>query len=257
MIDIHSHIINNVDDGAKNLDMALDMIRLSEESGMQGIVATPHFLNGIYNFEYDEIVECLDQLRVDAKKSNINIPIYIGQEVYYSENIIEYYLDKIIGTINNSRYMLIEFPMADFDIDEILNNIYELQIRGIVPIIAHPERYKVFLKKPALINKFIEEGFLFQVNAGSLTGHFGRDVKKLAMTYLENRIYSFIGSDGHRALGRNTDMRDALDLLDSIDRSYKKAFDENSHLLIENKEVEFSGKMIKEKRRLLGILGRL
>lgn len=255
MIDIHSHIINNVDDGAKNLEMALDMLRLSEEIGIKGIVATPHFFKGVYNFEYDEIVERLEQLRLDAKKSNINIQIYIGQEVYYTENILEYYLDKLIGTINNSRYMLIEFPMAGFDIDEILNNIYELQIRGIVPIIAHPERYKVFLKKPALINKFIEEGFLFQVNAGSLTGHFGKDVKKLAMTYLENGIYSFMGSDGHRVERRSTDMTEALAILDSIDRSYKRAFDENSHLLIENKKVEFMGRKLKERKKLLGIWG--
>ena len=188
MIDIHSHIINNVDDGAKNLDMALNMLRKSEEIGIKGIVATPHYLRGIYNFEYSEIEECAEQLRIEAKKNNINIEIYTGQEVYYTEKIVEYFTDGIIGTINKSRYMLIEFPMRDFDIDAILNDIYELQIRGIVPIIAHPERYKVFLKKPSLINNFIEEGFLFQVNAGSLTGYFGKDVKKTATKYLENSL---------------------------------------------------------------------
>lgn len=253
MIDIHSHIINNVDDGAKNLDMALNMLRKSEEIGIKGIVATPHYLRGIYNFEYSEIEECAEQLRIEAKKNNINIEIYTGQEVYYTEKIVEYFTEGIIGTINKSRYMLIEFPMRGFDIDAILNDIYELQIRGIVPIIAHPERYKVFLKKPWLINNFIEEGFLFQVNAGSLTGYFGKDVKKLAMKYLENGVYSFIGSDAHRDESRSTDMTEAFDLIDSIDKKYKDDFKRNSNLLVEDGEIEFSGKLIKERKKLLGI----
>ena len=72
----------------------------------------------------------------------------------------------MIGTINNTRYMLIEFPMLEFNIEEAINTLYELQIRGIVPIIAHPERYKQFIKNPSQINLLIKEGMLFQVNAG-------------------------------------------------------------------------------------------
>ena len=90
--------------------------------------------------------------------------------------MLEYYNDNMIGTINNTKYMLIEFPMLEFNIDEVINTIYELQIRGITPIIAHPERYKQFIKKPSTINTFIKEGMLFQLNAGSITGAFGKDV---------------------------------------------------------------------------------
>ena len=86
----------------------------------------------------------------------------------------------MIGTINNTRYMLIEFPMLEFNIEEAINTLYELQIRGIVPIIAHPERYKPFIKKPSMINSLIKEGMLFQLNAGSITGSFGKEVKKTA-----------------------------------------------------------------------------
>ena len=80
--------------------------------------------------------------------------------------------------------------MLEFNIEEAINTLYELQIRGIVPIIAHPERYKQFIKNPSQINLLIKEGMLFQVNAGSINGDFGRDVKKTAIKYLNNNIYN-------------------------------------------------------------------
>lgn len=108
-----------------------------------------------------------------------------------------------IGTLNDSKYMLIEFPMRKFD-DNICDIIYELQVRNIIPIIAHPERYKPIIENPIYINKFINEGYLFQMNTGSIEGKFGSDVKKITEVLLENGIYNFIGSDAHDTKNRNT-----------------------------------------------------
>ena len=213
MIDIHSHIISGIDDGSKNTEMTIKMLEMAEESGTTDIVATPHFMRGRFEVTYKEVIDEVENLKKLAKENFININIYSGQEVYYSRNILEYYNQGMIGTINNTRYMLIEFPMLEFNIEEAINTLYELQIRGIVPIIAHPERYKQFIKNPSQINLLIKEGMLFQVNAGSINGDFGRDVKKTAIKYLNNNIYSFIGSDAHRDKGRNTDIKNVIEVL--------------------------------------------
>lgn len=245
MIDIHSHILNEIDDGSKSLDMSINMLKKSEEVGVQAIVATPHFMRGRFEVSYDEVIKAVEEMRNTAKDNGIEIEIYAGQEVYYSRNMLEYYNDKLIGTINNSRYMLIELPMLEFNLDEVINTIYELQIRGIVPIIAHPERYKPFIKKPSLINALIKEGMLFQMNAASIVGDFGKDVKKTSKIFLENNIYSFMGSDAHRDRGRDTDISEALKILEE---SQKQAFISNAKSIIKNEEVNFRGNTVKEKK---------
>ena len=249
MVDIHSHIINEIDDGSKSIEMTINMLKKAEESGTTDIIATPHFMRGRFEVEYKDVIEKVEELKKIVKENNIDINIYVGQEIYYSKNLLEYYNDKIIGTINNTKYMLIELPMLDFDIDEVINTIYELQIRGIVPIIAHPERYKQFIKKPSMINALINEGMLFQMNAGSITGKFGRDVKKTATKYLEHNIYSFIGSDAHRDRGRDTDISEALNILEL---PQKKEFINNGKVMLQNGDVEFKGTTVKEKK-FLGI----
>lgn len=249
MIDIHSHIISGIDDGSKNTEMTIKMLEMAEESGTTDIVATPHFMRGRFEVTYKEVIDEVENLKKLTKENSININIYSGQEVYYSRNILEYYNQGMIGTINNTRYMLIEFPMLEFNIEEAINTLYELQIRGIVPIIAHPERYKQFIKNPSQINLLIKEGMLFQVNAGSINGDFGRDVKKTAIKYLNNNIYSFIGSDAHRDKGRNTDIKNVIKILEYNQR---KSFINNGKSMLKNEEIEFRGIPIKEKK-FLGI----
>lgn len=250
MIDVHSHIINEIDDGSKSIEMTISMLKKAEQSGTTDIIATPHFMRGRFEVEYRDVVKRVEELKDIARENNININIYAGQEVYFSKNILNYYNDKMIGTINNTKYMLIEFPMLEFNIDEAINTIYELQIRGITPVIAHPERYRQFIKDPSLINSLIKEGMLFQLNAGSIAGGFGKDVKKTATKYLEDNIYSFIGSDAHRDIGRDTNMKDALEILGE---NKVNEFINNGRLMLENKDVHFKGSLVKEKKKFLGI----
>ena len=249
MIDMHSHIINGIDDGSKSIEMTINMLKKAEQSGTTDIIATPHFMRGRFEVEYNEVLKKVEELKGISRENNIDINIYAGQEVYYSRKLLEYYNDKIIGTINNSKYMLIELPMLEFNIEEVINTIYELQIRGITPIIAHPERYKPFIKKPSMINALIKEGMLFQLNAGSIAGDFGKDVKKTATKYLEHNIYSVIGSDAHRDRGRDTDMRKTLNILEE---DKKEEFINNGRAILENKDVDFKGTTVKEKK-FLGI----
>ena len=250
MIDMHSHIIYGVDDGSKNKEMTLEMLKLSIGCGVKKIVATPHYMKGRFNVEYSEIKDKVNELRQIIKNEALDIEIYCGQEVYYRENILEYYEEGAIGTINDSRYMLIELPMREFDVNNVIDNLYELTLKGVVPIIAHPERYIPFIKKPSLINDFIKEGYLFQLNAGSIVGDFGKEVKKLALNYLCNGVYYICGSDAHSDGRRNTHMsEDCLEILSN----YKDEFIKNGQLILEDKEVKRKINLIKERKKLFGI----
>ncbi|GAA0768019.1 exopolysaccharide biosynthesis protein [Clostridium subterminale] len=256
MIDFHSHILHGVDDGSKDEDMTINMLKLAESSGTTGIIATPHFFRGRFQVPYEEIEKEVAKLKTLAKENGINIEIYCGQEVYYTSRILESFQSGDISTIENSRYMLIEFPLREFSVDEVINDIYELQLKGIVPIIAHPERYKTFIEAPELINKFIEEGFLFQLNTGSIAGDFGRSVKKTAELFVKHKIYSVIGSDAHRADVRTTDMTLGVRAIEKIKPGYVRGMDNISQEILKNNKVNFQGEKIKKQRGIMSLFKR-
>lgn len=257
MVDFHSHIIPGVDDGAKSEEMALAMIEMAAASGTEKIVATPHYVRGRFQVSKDEIKKELEKLKKLAKDRGIPIEIYGGQEVYYKDNILQYYLEGEIGTIENTRYMLVELPMKEFDVENVLSGFYELQLRGIVMILAHPERYIEFIKKPSLINRFIDEGFLFQLNTGSISGEFGKEVKKTAEIFLAHDIYSVIGSDGHRLKSRNTDMSQGLKEIDSLKITLRETFKANGDKILKDEELRNPGKHVIEVKGIKGLMKRI
>ena len=245
MIDIHSHILPGIDDGSKNMEMTIEMLKTAEKCGTQEIIATPHYLLEYGEARIDEVKGYVKELNLLLTEKEINIKVYSGQEVYFTENIVNDYENGNIGTLNDSRYMLIEFDMRNYE-SSIFDYLYELQIKGIVPIIAHPERYRWLIKNPELINKFIGEGYLFQLNTGSIEGKFGNEVKKTAQIFLKNNIYDFVGSDAHNTNStRNTDISEAIKL---IDEKNMNKFNVNSKKLIDNYEIKFTGKTIKKKK---------
>ncbi len=247
MIDIHSHIIPKIDDGAENLEISLKLLQIAKDNGTEGIVATPHYYKGFYDFEYKKINMEVEKLRKLASDNLIDIDIYCGQEICFFEGMLKELEQEKIGTINNTKYMLIEFPLDEFS-RNIFDEIYELQIKGIQPIIAHPERYKTFKNNPEKINKFICEGYLFQLNLGSLLGQFSKETRKTAELFLRNNIYSFIGSDAHNLRTRASSFEK---INESIDLEYINNYKNNGIKMLNNEEVEFTGEMVKRKKRFI------
>ena len=246
MVDLHSHIIWGIDDGSKSKEMTLNMLKLAIRGGTNKIVSTPHFLPGHYENSIEDIKKEIEKVKDLIKEENLDIEVLPGQEVYYTENILEHYNNNLIGTINNSRYMLIELNMKDFKLEEVTSNLYELQLKGITPVIAHPERYIKFLKNPSLINEFSKEGYIFQLNAGSLTGDFGKEVKNLAEKYVNNKIYSVFGSDAHRDEKRNPSMKNFIEGFK--DKSYLENLNNNNECIIYNKKFDINNNLFKEKK---------
>ncbi|WP_294358154.1 CpsB/CapC family capsule biosynthesis tyrosine phosphatase [uncultured Clostridium sp.] len=253
MIDLHSHILPNVDDGSKDMNMSIEMIKEAIKCGTKKIVATPHYAKGYYTNEYNKIKEIFPEFK-DKIEKELDVEIYHGQEVYFTENILEEFKMGNIGTINDSRYMLVEFPPMDFKV-ESLDYLYELQIRDIVPVVAHPERYRAVMKNPEILNEFIEAGCLFQLNGTSLHGAFGKESQKASRILLNSGVYNFIGSDAHRSDKRTMNLTESIEIIKKSNKNYLDLMRESSELLLENEEVTYQGEKIKVKKGIFSFIG--
>lgn len=245
MIDIHTHIIPRIDDGAEDLKCTIQMLKNASSEGIEGIVATPHYCIGYGEERYPRIKAKVRMLNMLAERRKINIKIYHGQEVYYTDRIINDYIQNNIGTINDSRYMLIEFDLYKFP-KGVFSVLYDLQCYGVIPVIAHPERYKYIIENIRFINEFIDEGYLFQLNTGSIDGRFGYKIKKTAKRLVNNHIYSFIGSDAHDSQYRRIQVSKSMEYIRKYDNKYAMQLGENNIKLIKNDTIRFIGQKIKK-----------
>lgn len=207
-IDIHCHIIPGIDDGAQNEIMALEMLKIAQENNTRHIIATPHYVYGNTRFGFDTIIEKCAELNRIARSAEIETKVYPGCEIFINPEILELYEQRLVGTLNESKYMLIELPFTCIPLytDNIL---YKLQLKGITPIIAHPELNSEVQKKIELIEAFVERGILIQVSAGSITGHNGIVPKKTVMKMLKKGLVHFVSSDAHSNVRRTPDMSKA------------------------------------------------
>ena len=248
MVDIHSHIIPMIDDGAIDIDISILMLKKAEKTGTTKIILTPHYYRGKFIKTIKEVKEEVEKLKVLAKEKDIKIELYAGQEIYYTSSLLEYLEEGEIGTLNDTRYMLIEFETNKIN-KSAIDIIYELKFKGIKVIVTHPERYIEFQKSPSYINQFIEEGCLFQLNANSISGILGKETKKLAEIFLRNNIYSFIGSDAHSDGTRNTDIMQYKEKIESIKRNFLEIAKKNGENLLKNEEIKFEGEKIAQEKK--------
>lgn len=206
MIDIHTHILFNVDDGSDTITESVALIRFAAKSGVTGIILTPHYTgNSKEDYKNENVEKNFQELVKEVKERNIDVNLYLGNEVAVYGNICEILEDGKAKTLANSRYMLIEFPMQA-SVNYCLDTVYEMRVRNITPIIAHPERCECFRKDITIVEKAVEEGALFQVNLGSVFGDHGRIAKKIAKKLLKEDLVHFIATDTHRAFSNKYEM---------------------------------------------------
>ena len=192
MIDFHSHILPQIDDGSVSFEETINMLKEAKQTGFTKIISTSHYLEGYYESDESSRNELLQQI----KEKNIGIDLYLGSEVYISENMIEFLETKKASTINNSRYVLFELPMGSKTIltKEI---IYRLIENNYLPIIAHPERYSYVQDNPEYVEELLEMGAMFQSNFGSIIGLYGKKAEKTVKKLLREDLIQFLGSDVH------------------------------------------------------------
>ena len=197
MIDFHTHILPNIDDGSKSVEETFNLIKEAEKAGFDSIISTSHYIENYYESPVEERAEWINALSGALKKESIDVELYLGNEVYFSENIIQLLNENKIAKINNSRYMLFEFAMNVKPIN-VYDVIYEMIQNKITPILAHPERYRFIQQDPSLVYELIDTGVLMQANYASVIGWYGEKAEILVKKFLESNMISFLGSDVHK-----------------------------------------------------------
>ena len=252
MIDLHCHIIPGVDDGAPDMETSLKMIRMAGEDGITAMVATPHVNSTSTDPGHlTRILTNFENLKNRLVKEGVDMPLYLGSEIYLDELILDN-LDKYqdILSINNSRYVMVEFPMH-FVYPGSTDHFTAIMDQGYIPVISHPERNLQIQRDPALLYRFLTIGCLTQLNAGSLKGDFGTAAMHSAFLFLKKNWIQVIATDAHDhrervpALGYLRELplgisREKLDLL----------LHEIPHAIIHDRDLPFPGPLKDPRSRL-------
>lgn len=198
MKDIHSHILMGIDDGASDLNSSIEILKQRQMLGITDIMLTPHYIkNSKYSVNNKQKLEIFEDLKNKLKENNININLYLGNEIYIDEDIISLIKNEEVRTLNNTRYVLIELPFIN-KLPNLKEIIFELIRNNYIPIIAHPERYKYVQDKEIDLQELIDMGVLFQGNYLSLFNKYGSSAKKTLKKLLKNNMIHFLASDIHK-----------------------------------------------------------
>ncbi|XFA98545.1 CpsB/CapC family capsule biosynthesis tyrosine phosphatase [Candidatus Izemoplasma sp. B36] len=218
MIDIHTHILPNVDDGSPDLETSIELIKNEINQGVTDIFVTPHYYKYRgYLSSSEQNKKIFDMLVDRVNELELKINLYLGMEVYYTIDMLKLLENNTLSTMNHSSYVLIEFSLNK-ELESIPEAINNLTAKGYVPIIAHPERYP-YLTKISEYEYIKRMGALIQVNASSINGYYGRKVKKFVLNLIKNNLVDFVASDIHSF--RTSKLLDAYNLV-------KKQFSEET-----------------------------
>ena len=198
MIDIHSHILPGIDDGARSLTDSLELCRIAADDGVKTIVCTPHI-----DFRYVNCRATIEEpfltLQREVSAAGIALELVRGAEVHMAPDILLKVKEKELVTYNDAgRYLLLEFPFQPV-ITGAEDLVYRLRLAGLTPIIAHPERIGFFMEDPDRLQQLVRLGALGQVTGGSLMGQFGEKSKRVALTMVERHLVHIVASDSHDA----------------------------------------------------------
>lgn len=208
IIDLHSHILPQLDDGAQSLEQSLKMAAMAVRSGVRSMVVTPHCILG----DAREVMAAFNLVREALEDTGIPLRLFPGMEILGTPDTARLLKSGQLLTINGSRYPLIEFPFHSSTNQN--TNILESVIQaGFRPVVAHPERYECVQEDPTCIELWNEMGCLFQVNRGSLLGRFGGGAQETAFLLVEAGFATAVASDAHSPWMRTPWMEDVYELL--------------------------------------------
>lgn len=239
MIDLHTHILPFLDDGAEDIDEAILMLEMAHDNGTRVIAATPHC--NISETEYNDVKstkKILLELTAQAQRRDIEITLVGGMEIFGTEDVAEKLCDGSLLTLNGTKYPLVEFDFYE-DCDYIFFVLKKISSKGYVPVVAHPERYECFAENPEKLFELYKMGSVIQINKGSVFGAFGEKAKKLSDIILSHRLAAIAASDAHSYEYRTTDLSGFARYLDENygDGCSPLLLTENPKRILLNKDV--------------------
>ena len=257
MIDIHCHILPEVDDGSRSLNESIEMAMIAKEQGITKIVNTSHYHPDFRYKKGEELLKELEDFNNVLKENMIDIEVVIGNEIYYTKDLIKEIDELDFYTLNNSRYILIELPPTNFPKD-LCNIVYELIEKNYIPVFAHVERYREVQENPELIYEVINAGAIIQVNSHSILGKSGKELQKVCNTLLNRNMVHVVGTDAHSSKRRTPIFLDAYKY---VSEKYSKEmaddlFIKNNNAIINNEALNLP-KPYKEEQKKKGFLKKL
>ncbi|MGI6119164.1 MAG: tyrosine-protein phosphatase [Desulfosporosinus sp.] len=256
MIDIHSHILPGLDDGAKNMAETLGMVRQLHEAGFTTLIATPHVFEGRDFLNPSEILAVTEQVRKCVAAAKIPVEILPGAENYIFPEMARWVQERKLLTLGNrGKYILVELPRLEIPryADQVF---FELQVLGITPVLAHPERYRGLNDQQERILEWAKKGILLQLELRSLSGYYGPQASQLAEIMLHSDLIHVVGSDSHRVSRRETTYLEGLQSIKKIvgEPRYQELTKLNPRTLLEGNPLQgereycFKGPSIRKRK---------
>ena len=239
MIDLHNHIFPAIDDGSRNIDETIELVKEAKNAGFNELIFTPHFKEGTYEVENEEKIKIFNEICPIIKKEVPDIELFLGNEIMAVGSILDYLKSYKALTLNNMCYVLFEIPMYDNPI-RFNDIIFELKCQNLIPILAHPERYSYVQKNPEIIYDWIEMGVLMQQNFGSIIGQYGTKAQIIAEKMLETNSVHFLGSDVHRTNTVYKNIPLSIIKIKNIigQEAFYELTEKNPKCVLENKKIE-------------------
>ena len=239
MIDFHTHILPNIDDGSRSIEETFNLIKEAKEAGFEGIILTSHYIENYYETNVSERDVWVKAISENLQAKGIDTNLYLGNEIYISNNMMELLEQGKASTINNSCYVLFELPLNAEPLN-LYDAIYSLQENKLIPVLAHPERYSYVQKEPELIYDLIRKGCLMQANYGSIIGQYGVKAEYIVKKLLESNMIHFLGSDVHRQNSIYPKISFAIEQIKAIigEEKLEELTTINPQLVLDNKKIE-------------------
>ena len=216
MIDLHCHLLPNIDDGSCSWEESIDMVRMALEDGIKGAVATPHWIQGTnWQPETKTVRDMVGEMNKRLREKGIDFKVYPGMEVAITADLTGLVAGGRILTLADGDYLLIEIPFhtLPLGIEEIVSGLKTI---GKQAVLAHPERNRELQQKPKKIMEYVKAGALIQVTAGSLAGDFGSGARKCAIEFAKMGALDFVSTDAHSVRYRKPNVSEGLKALEKV-----------------------------------------
>lgn len=257
MIDIHTHLLPGVDDGARDMEQSLEMIRAGIEDGIEAALVTPHVLDPLDEAADREYLRKFEELRDRVEREQLSLRLFLGSEIMFRFGLEEIGTLKVTTFNGNGRYFLVEVPAMMFP-DAFESTMFRLRVEGLVPILAHPDRYPQLIRTPERIHRLVAQEILLQLDAGTLVGPRRSPSFRVARDLIERGMAHFVASDAHDPVRRPFALSRARAVVEGLAGSEMahRLFVENPRRAIEGEAIESVQYEEEERATLLGRIWR-